>query len=259
MCNPRRINITASRQLNEAWEREITRSVELIEEVQGEARVLQPLDSSLGDDTISALESSFESGQPGWEATENGYRFEIQGGYIEYLRERRALEIVALLEDTINTQGEVSSRLTGEIIEEITIEGTGSYYDDGYAGKDKDFGKKAAERDIDQKFEKEKREARRRAEDNAEEEASKEMEEQALKVAQDKLNQLSEERKAELAEQARNNLQVVGLRGRQAFHRVLAQAYKNRLLEWARNNGAENIHCSDDDDDLLEIEFTVSK
>lgn len=259
MCNPRQVTVTATRQINEAWDREITRTVEEMEEVRGEARVVQALDSTLGSQTLRTLEMAFASGQEGWEETENGYRFNIQGGYVQYLLEQQALEIVAVLEDTISARGETSRQLSGQLDEELSVEGTGRYYDDGWGGKTEETGRKAAEKDAANKLERAKQERLNQAADAAERESEREVEEEARQQAQEKLNQLSKERRAELAEQARQNLQVVGLRGRQAFNRVLAQAYKNALLAYARNNGADNIVCSRDDDDFLEVEFTFSK
>ena len=42
MCNPRRVTITATRELAEAWRQEVSRTVELTGRVAGEARVHQP-------------------------------------------------------------------------------------------------------------------------------------------------------------------------------------------------------------------------
>ena len=37
MCNPRRVKVTATREIQECWQREVERRVELSEEVVGEA------------------------------------------------------------------------------------------------------------------------------------------------------------------------------------------------------------------------------
>ena len=48
MCNKRQVKIMATQQLCEAWQREVTRTVQLSGRVTGEARVRQPLDGTLG-------------------------------------------------------------------------------------------------------------------------------------------------------------------------------------------------------------------
>jgi hypothetical protein len=45
-------------------------------------------------------------------------------------------------------------------------------------------------------------------------------------------------------------------RARQAFHRLLAVAYRDALLALARARGAQDIHCSDSGE-VLEIEFLL--
>ena len=48
MCNPRRVTVTATRDIAEAWRREVSRTVQLTEQVTGEARLRQTLSSRLG-------------------------------------------------------------------------------------------------------------------------------------------------------------------------------------------------------------------
>src|SRR5262249_57039713 len=57
MCNPRRVRITATRELAEAWQREVTRSVQLRGRVVGEARARQ----ALGDALSTPVRVAFEA------------------------------------------------------------------------------------------------------------------------------------------------------------------------------------------------------
>ncbi len=74
--------------------------------------------------------------------------------------------------------------------------------------------------------------------------------------AEIKLQQLAAERQATLSMQAREHLNTVGVRCRQAFHRVLAIAYRDVILAYARRNQAENIQYSEDGN-IIEIEFNL--
>lgn len=251
--------MTATRQLNEAWQREVRRTVELMEGVQGEARIRQPLDATLGDQTRRALELEFASGNTDWQETENGYRLDVEGGYVEYLIEERALELVAVLEDSVQVKGEESRTLEGTITEEISETGAGNYYDDGYGGRTEAAGRLEAEKEASRKLEIRARQMQEEAARQAEQESQEQIEAVAREKARERLSQVSAERNAELQAQARKNLDTVGLRGRQAFHRVLAQGYKNALLSWARANGADNISCQEGTGDTLDIEFTISR
>jgi hypothetical protein len=62
MCNPRRVEVTATRAIAQAWEREVRRSASRTAEVRGEVRIRQPLDASAS------------AGVPGWTPLGDGYR-----------------------------------------------------------------------------------------------------------------------------------------------------------------------------------------
>jgi hypothetical protein len=60
----------------------------------------------------------------------------------------------------------------------------------------------------------------------------------------------------ELRAEAARRLTAVGIQGRNAFHAVLAQAYREAILAYARQRGADRISCSEDGG-VLEIEFEM--
>ena len=78
MCNPRRIRVSASRQIDEAWQHEVSRTVELSATVTGEARVRQPLGTELSGQTLRALEVALAAPDSGWVQIENGYRMTVE-------------------------------------------------------------------------------------------------------------------------------------------------------------------------------------
>jgi hypothetical protein len=106
MCNPRRVTTTLTRDLAEAWRREVSRTVELRSQVAGEARIRQPLEASIGTPALRALQVALAAEGSGWTPVEEGFRRDVEGGYVVYLIDERALEIVAVLEDEVEARGE---------------------------------------------------------------------------------------------------------------------------------------------------------
>jgi hypothetical protein len=257
MCNPRRILVTATHLLSEAWQREILRVVELQEHVIGEARVRQPLGVTMGGPTLRALEAALAADGSGWVEVDEGYRFEVEGGYVTYLINEQALEIVATLEDVVQATGEATSQLEGHVDMEITAEGEGRYYDDGYGGRTKETAERDAQAAAEQKLAEAAQAQLRQAADQAEAEASEAIEIEARRKAEERLQRQAAERQAHLAEQAMQHLQTVGVRGRHAFHQVMSSAYRDALMAYARQHGADNIHLSEAND-VVEIEFSFS-
>lgn len=256
MCNPRRIRVTATRQLNQAWEREVSRTVELQQQVIGEARVRQPLDATLGAPALRALESALAADDSGWREVEEGYRYDVEGGYVIYLVDEQALEIVATLQDEIQTLVEATRKLEGTVNTEISVEGEGRYYDDGWGGRTKTVAEREAQIAAQQELDNMSRVQIERAENEAEAEAARDIEAEARTQAENQLQQVARDRIAALSAQASQHLNTVGVRCRQAFHQVLARGYRDAILAYARRNGADNIQCNEDGN-IMEIEFDL--
>ena len=256
MCNPRRIRVTASRQLEQAWQREVSRTVQLQEQVTGEARIRQPLDSTLGAPALRALESALAAEESGWIEVEQGYRYQVEGGYVTYLIDEQALEIVAVLADEVESSAQATTRLEGVVRREISVEGEGQYYDDGWAGRTREVGEKEAQRAAQQRLEREASSQVEQVAQEAEAEVLEAIESAARTQAEEQLQQKAAQRRALLSEQARQHLDTVGLRCRQAFHQVLAQAYRDAILAYARRKGADNIQYSEEGN-IVEIEFSL--
>jgi DNA-binding TFAR19-related protein (PDSD5 family) len=254
MCNPRRVTVTVTRDISEAWQREVSRTVALSEQVTGEARVRQPLSSSLGAPVLRALESRFVADNTGWQEVDTGYRYNVEGGYVLYNVDEQALEIVATRQDTVRSRATATTVLSGELLEKISTEQEESYYDDGYGGHTRTTAEQNAQRAAQQELDKMARARLEQVQTQAEAAESSTLQAQAQAEAQAQLAQAAHKKRAVLSEQAAQQLETVGLRCRQAFNRILAQAYRDSILAYARRNGAENISCQDGDD-VLEIEF----
>ena len=257
MCNPRRICVTATRQINEAWEREVTRAVELQGLVSGQARALQRLGPTVGVPALQAMEQLLAEGAEGWERIDGGYRHDVEGGYIVYDPAAQTIEIVAECEDTVTATGAHTEALSGLVQSEATQEGAGMYYSDGWGGRTKVAGEKQAEDDAQRKLDEEQRRLLREAAEQAEHEATAGVETVARQEAEQRLAQVEAERREQLAADARANLRQVGTRARQAFHQLLARGYQAAILEYARAHGAI-VTCSDDQGDTIDIEFRVT-
>ena len=256
MCNPRRIRVTATRQLNEAWEREVSRTVELQGQITGEARVRQPLDSTLGKPALRALESALATENSGWTEVEEGYRHDVEGGYVIYLVDEQALEIVATLSDDIQVSAQASRTLEGSVNTELSTEAEGRYYDDGWGGRTQEVAEKEAQTAAERELDEIARSQIEQAANQSEAQAAADIEAAARNQAQIQLQQQATQRQADLSTQAREHLDTVGVRCRQAFHRILASAYRDAILAYARRNGADNIQCSKDGN-IIDIEFNL--
>lgn len=258
MCNPRRVLVTATQALDEAWQREVTRAIELSGMAVGEARVRQTLDDSLGGPALQALELALGDPASGWQAVEGGFRRDVEGGYVVYHVDERELEIVAVLCGEVRATGTVSQQLTGHVRDELTVEGQGVYYDDGWGQRTEETARQQAETDAQRKLDEARRSRLLAAQQDAEQSVEAQLAEAAREQATAALERERAAAQAELAAAARDRLQQVGARCRQAFHAVLARAYRDAILAYARSHSASDIQCQEDGQ-TIEIEFLVRR
>jgi hypothetical protein len=255
MCNPRQVRVRAARQLEQAWEEEVRRQVTRSAAVVGEARVREPLQMTIGAPTLAALTSVLDR-TPGWEWDGEGYVHQLDGGYLRYDPVARELTIVARLTDQVEVVGSAGRTVSGTVSEVVEAEGQGTYYDDGYAGRTERTARadaqEAARAALDSAAAE--RVAQARAAAAAREGAG--VEAAAAARADRALAEAGRSREAELAAAARARLDAVGVQGRNLFHAVLAGAYRDAVLAYARSRGASGVRCTETDG-VIDIEFEM--
>jgi hypothetical protein len=212
MCNPRRVEITATRDIAELWQREIRRVVELSGEVTGEARVQQRYEASLGRPVLLLLERALRAGLAGWNADGECFRHEIEGGYVRYCPEHATLEIVAQASVVVSAQGEASETLEGRVEGSISASGTGNYYDDGYGGRTEEVARHEAEQRAHEHLDAAARERVAADADAAEATHDAAVSAQAQARAQAQFERQRDERRRELEARAADRLGLVGVR-----------------------------------------------
>ncbi|MGP4045108.1 hypothetical protein [Streptomyces sp. 2A115] len=255
MCNPRRIRVRATRELAVAWEQEIRRRVVRSGEVTGAARVCESLRGSVGAPTLAALPGVFAR-TPGWEETEDGFRFSFDSGHVVYRPAEAELEIVATESAEIQAVGEASETVRGQVTGTIEAEGTGMYYDDEWGGTNPMTARREAHMAAEAALNREAEERVRTARGDAGAGAGDEAQEAAAVRADQALAAAARAREPELRERAAARLTAVGVMARNHFHQALADAYRDAVLAYARSRGAEFIRCSETDG-VLEIDFEL--
>ncbi|MPY58423.1 molecular chaperone DnaJ [Streptomyces spongiae] len=256
MCNPRRVRVRATRELAHAWEQEIRRRVTRTGEAQGEARIREPLGESVGAPALAALPAVLAR-TPGWEQDEDGlFRHDLHGGSVVYDPATRELEISARVTATVTASGEAATSVRAEVHDTVEAEGEGMYYDDNWGGRTEEDATRDAHEDLERAFAaargRRMDEERRRAEDRE----GEALDQQAAARADRAYAAAADARTAELRAAAEDSLFAVGVEGRNLFHRALAEAYRDALLAYARQRGAERLNVSETDG-VLEIEFDL--
>ncbi|WIM99413.1 molecular chaperone DnaJ [Actinoplanes oblitus] len=255
MCNPRRIQVSATRHLAQEWERQLERVVQRSAEVLGEARIAENLGASLGRPTLIALERVLER-SPAWRRDGETYRLELDGGYVAYHLDRRELEIVAQVRDRIAATGRAATRVSGSIDTEVSASGEGVYYDDGWGRLTPADARREARRNLAENLDRAEETERLRAYAAAEREHGGDLEAAAGQEADAKLAHDRAVVSAELRRKAAALITEVGAAGRAAFHAVLAEAYRDAIMAYARVRGATNLVMTEENG-VVDIQFEI--
>jgi hypothetical protein len=255
MCNPRRVRVTATRNLAESWKQEVRRQVNRSGQATGAARVREPLSATLGTPTLAAL-ASVLARTPGWERSGDAFVHQLDGGYVRYDAARRELEIVAVATGTVEVSLDGSVVVEGSLDTSIQVEGVGIYYGDGYGGTSPATARAAARHDAAAALDAEAKQQRTEARRETDERAGAAVLRDVTERAETAFDEATAEREEQLREQAAAELTAVGIEGRNVFHQALAAAYRDAILAYARSRGAEGIRCAEQGG-TVDIEFEL--
>jgi hypothetical protein len=255
MCNPRRIQVQATRLLAEAWDQEVRRQVTLHGRAVGRAAVRENLAATVGRPVLACLDRVLAR-LDGWRETQDGYRHDVAGGYVVYHSDTGELEIVAERTSDVEGEGEAATTVSAEVTEELAAAGSGRWYEDNWGGFTEERARQSAEAEAQRALDLAAADRIAAARERADTDAGLEIQTQAEQRAQAALDRAMAERGEQLASAAAQELAAVGARARAAFNPVLAEAYRDAILAFARSRHAEGVRTTSDGN-VLTIQFEV--
>ncbi|MEV5880082.1 hypothetical protein AB0L75_38925 [Streptomyces sp. NPDC052101] len=262
MCNPRRVRVRASSRLTRMWQEEVRRTGRASAEVAGEATLREEFGTLLGAPARRAFEAALGA-DTRWTWHDDTYRLEIDGGTIVYHLDTGEIEMTARLSDIVTAEAEVTRTLQGTVEVNASAEHTAKYFDDGWAGLSKSVAERTAraqaqeraDRDaaeqIARQEEQERLAGRRRLDgqrDEIDAEAHAEAERRAAAAVERRRGELDRDAEARLTEARTGFLRPV--------HEVLAVAYRDAIVQYAREHGVQDIQV-DETGGTLNIQFEM--
>lgn len=256
MCNPRRVRVQATADIEQAWEETVNRTVELRQTLTREARVQQSLVDTLPEPVLQALEAALAAGCDGWSCCDGLYWYSVPGGSMSYDPRDRQVEIVARLDAEVQAGGTAGETLTGVVKERIETQGDATYYTDWGTKTEADArreAEQAAQRHLDQCTQ----ELLRQAQARAAAERGDAVEAEARRRAEAALGETAARRGAQLDQQVQAGLRALGARCRLALNQLIAMAYRQAVLDYVRRQGAHLVQ-NEERDGVIDIEFDLA-
>jgi len=255
MCNPRRVRVQVTRQLTETWDHEVRRQVALSGRAVGRAAIREQVGDRLGRPVLAVLDRTLAD-TDGWQATDDGYRIDLDGGYAQYHSNTGELEVIAELAEDIQAQGEAATTVRAEVEALIEAQGTGRYYDDGWGGLTEDSARRDAEAYAQQTLERVAAERISQARAAAESGADQQVRAQAEAAAQEALAAATTARVQHLQRLAEEHLAEVGVQARGRFNQAVARAAHTAVLAYARTRRAQDLRVNERDG-VITIQFEM--
>ncbi|MFF7449497.1 MULTISPECIES: hypothetical protein [unclassified Streptomyces] len=262
MCNPRRVRVEATREVVEAWELALERRVDVSDSVVSELEVRHPFGGTLGRATRLVFEHTLATAE-GWHEEHGGHVLPLPDGRVRYDPGTGELVVTARLEDTVTVEGHAAETLRGAVREEATGSAEGRYYADGFAGRTLEVAEREAQVAAEADAVRRARELAGRLRMQADQEsataaaaAESRLQRAAHADARDRLAEQRERVRAELDTRNRERIATLGRDGLRAVNAVLATAYRQALLDFARQHGATGVRHEESEDGIA-IEFEL--
>jgi len=243
MCNPRRVMINLKQTIEQSWRTLIEQTARVEGQVQELARITAdiPLDAEMGDLALQMLERVLQGEFEGFDAwerdNEGNYRHDLGDVILIYQPGSHQLLIEARLTELISAEAHGSAEASGFTVGEVAAEAVRHYYDDGWGGRTRANARTEAQAQAEQKLA-EAIEVLHRQQHAAELQAA---EAQARAQAEQEAAITLERTRVAMRVAMRERLQVILANAEDRIHhtmnRLVAEAYRQSLIELVRENG----------------------
>lgn len=263
MCNPRRVRVQATRKIAEAWRAEIEQAATARGDVSSEAQLIQSITDLLPPPARLAFEQAMRVSAE-WDWADGEYRRIVPGGHIAYRPDTGELEIVIRLEMAIEAVASATLVASGEVTDEVKVEASSTYYDDGYGGRTRSSATEKAKAAADAKAAELAEQRRETLKFQAEQAARHELNqrtdeaaEEARRTAERQLTLQAAEMRSDLDQRANQQLEAVQSETLKGIFQLVAAGYSAALQAYAAENG-ENLAVSEEDG-VIQIQFEVER
>ncbi len=247
MCNPRKVEISLSRAVEEAWRETVEEAVSQSEEVceTGRVEVELPLDEEMGDMALEMLEQVLSRGMedmPAWQRRDDGRLFrELEEVVLYFDPATRRMSVETRLTECITAGAKARAEAAGVTVGEVTAEAMGRYYDDNWGGLTRERAEKRARQDAEHRLEEEVAALRRTQNADALEQARRRARTEAEAEAHARIEEQRENVRTAMRERMVETLEQGQRRAQRIIHRAVGEAYRLTLQRIVDQSGGRTL------------------
>ena len=254
MCNPRRLEVNLTRQIEEEWRSTVEEDATVHLDVHERLERVIPLAERLGPSARLGLAAALGEGFRGWDpvAGEAG-RFTNQLGPLRLSLDTGSAELVVAVERQTAVSGTARAEAgySASIRDTIEVHEEGTAYEDGWGGRTVG----AVQEELDEKARARMESERRRVVDEQTREAREDAERRAGSEARQRAEKEAEALREEERKLLREELEALFQQSRPVLHEEVAalvgETLRRSVLHLVRVNGGELRHCEETDDEIV--------
>ncbi len=253
MCNPRRLEVNLTQQIEEEWQATVEEDATARVDVQERLERRIPLADRLGPSARVGLAAALAEGFRGWRAVEGEEgRFTHELGPLRLSLDTGSAELVVSAERQSAVSGTASAEAgySAQIRETVEVREAGTVYDDT-----PEDAVVAAQQKLDEKAEVRMESERRRVIDEQSREAREDAERRAAAEAQKRAADEAEALGEEERQLLHKELEALFQQSRSVLHEEVAalvgETLRRSVLHLVRVNGGELRQCQETDDAIF--------
>ncbi len=254
MCNPRRLEVNLTQQIEEELQATAAASATANVDVHERLERVISLADRLGPSARVGLTAALAEGFRDWQAVdgEDG-RFTRELGPLRLSLDTGSAELVVAVERRTSVSGAASAdaSYSAQIRETVEVRETGTAYEDGWGGRTVEAVQQELEGKAASRVDSERRRVIDEQSREAREDAERRAADKAQERADDEAEALGEEERALLREE----LETLFQQSRSVLHEEVAalvgETLRRSVLHLVRVNGGELRRCEETDDAIV--------
>ena len=254
MCEPRRIEVTLSSEIDESWRGEVEEQATVHRVVTESIERVVPLRGRLGGTAQVELDDLFAEGFRGWQRDEeqqNVFVLLLDVVELRYDGGTGDLTIRASANDLVEATAQATSVAETRVRAVLSATGEGMYYDDGFNNRTPELAEQAAQQQADREIveaeaaarEEQTREARAAARERASQEASDRAEREAAEQAE-RLRVRLHEALRQLLDDSSDLVQA-------ELSAIVGEVMRRGVLRIVKANGGRLLEVHEDDASIV--------
>ena len=254
MCNPRRLEVRLTQEIEEEWRATVRESATTHVDVQQRLERVISLADRLGPSARLGLAEALNEGFRGWQpVAEQEGCFENELGPLQLHLDTGAAEltVVAERESVVTGTGDAEQEYHANVRDTVEVHESDTAYDDGWDGRDEETVQRRLDERAQASLERKREEAIESQTAEAREDARRRATDEARRLAEQHAQAHGEEEQQRLMEELEELLRQSSPLLHEEISALVGETLRRSVLHLVRVNGGELRRCEETEESIV--------